>query len=136
MLHKAKRFKLTHVSLLVVGLEINKQTFCHILIQISLHVDSARRENFCPVPYMNGCAFICPVLSLPTPTCTPDVHVLNCLKTDSQLSFTMNAISFTVPRKVATGGEGRQAPGPDEMSLVHLFFFCLQTGEDRRRWPA
>lgn len=75
------------------------------------------------VSYMNGCAFICPVLSLPTPTCTPDVHVLNGLKMDSQLFFTENfSFSFTVPRKVVTGGEGRQAPGLDEMSLVHLLF--------------
>lgn len=91
----------------------------------------------------NGCAFICPVLSLPNPRPppptpppppAPHAHVLNCLKMDSQLSFTMNANSFTVPRKVVTGGEGRRAPSLNKMTLVHLFCLWSQTGEERHCW--
>lgn len=74
---------------------------------------------------------VCIYLPRPLP---PPLHVLNCLKMDSQLSFTMNANSVTVPRKVVTGGEGRQAPSL-KMTLVHLFCFSSQTGQ-RHFWPV
>lgn len=50
---------------------------------------------------------------------------------DSQLSFTMNASSVTVPRKVVTAKEGRQAPTLKKMTLVHLFFFWAGEMSDR-----
>lgn len=59
---------------------------------------------------------------LPSPL-SPTVHVLNCLKMDSQLSFMMNANSVMVPCKVVIGREGQQAPSVKKMTVVHLFCF-------------